>query len=585
MKKRSKIIITALLVLSLFFSVTGCSLSNNSNNSVSNNTNSSVSNNNSTDTNTATSTSSAVSNEIITGSKDESMFSSGDTKEITDSEYDGEIDLSTLTSNYKINTAGTYHVTGSSTDYQLIISTPDTETKNVHLVLDNVTMINSKTACIYVVNSEKTIIHLVGNNTITTTYSTKVADGTSYIDGAIHAKDDLTITGEGKMVVNSKLHGIVCKNDLKITGGTVIINSAKKGIDANDSVRISDGDITIMTTAGDGIHIENSDNDAFFYMEGGSLNIDSAYDGIDLSTSDKLFTGYFSLVGGEINIKAGGGYTKSTSSSNSTKGIKSDNELVISGGSVTINSSDDALHAASTITISDGILDLKTGDDGIHSDTKSIINGGTITINAHEGIEGKQVEINGGTMTIVASDDGINASTNITVNGGYIDITMGNGDVDGIDSNGTFTQTGGFIIARVSGVNEMAAPLDTDGTVKITGGTFIALGAFNTSNSTTSIPSVRWGESSFGGGNMGFGRGGMGGGMMGPGQSQSSSSVSFQVGTYTVSGTDITFTLTTTYSNLAIVSDKLSVGTSYILYLNGSSCKTWSQSQTSVTAS
>ena len=525
---------------------------------------------------------SSSSSGVTVATKDETMFASGDVKEISDSEYDGEINLSTLTENYTISSAGTYYVTGSSSNYQLIINT--TDTKNVHIVLDNVTMTNGNTACIYVVNDEKTILHLVGTNTITSTYSEKVADGDSYIDGAIHAKDDLTITGEGSLTVNSKLHGIVCKNDLKFTGGTITINSTKKGLDVNDSVRISEANITITTTKGDGIHIENSENDAFFYMESGSLTIDSAYDGIDLSTSDNLFTGYFSLIGGEINIKAGGGYTKSTSTSNSTKGIKSDNELIVSGGTLTINSSDDALHAASTLTINDGVLDLKTGDDGIHSDTKSVINGGTITINAHEGIEGKQVEINGGTMTIVASDDGINASTNITVNGGYIDITMGNGDVDGIDSNGTFTQTGGFIIARVSGVNEMAAPLDTDSTVKITGGTFIALGAFNTSNSTTSIPSVRWGSSSFGGGNMGFGRGGMGGGGM-PGGQSSTSTVSFQAGTYTISGTDITFTLTATYSNLAIVSDKLSVGSSYTLLLNGSSYKTWSQSATSVTAS
>ena len=320
-------------------------------------------------------------------------------------------------------------------------------------------------------------------------------------------------------------------------------------------------------------------------MESGSLNITTPNDGIDASTSTQAFTGYISIVGGTINITSGGGSTKTTSSTESSKGIKSDNTITISGGTVTVNSSDDSIHAASLITIKGGVLNLTTGDDGIHSDTKVVINSGTLTINAHEGIEGKTVEINGGVMTIVASDDGINASNAINVNGGFIDITMGNGDVDGVDSNGTFTQTGGFIVARVPGVNEMAAPLDTDSTIKITGGTFIALGAFNTANSSTTIPSVSFGSSSsgFGGGPRGF----MGGGQ--PGQ-QSGSTVSFASGTYTVTSSSssdviLTFTLSQSYQNLTIVSDKLSTGTSYVLYKDGSSYKTWSQSSTSVSAS
>ncbi|MBR6072240.1 MAG: carbohydrate-binding domain-containing protein [Acholeplasmatales bacterium] len=517
------------------------------------------------------------------GEIDDTMFSSGDVKEISESEYDGEINLSTLNSNYTISTPGTYHVTGTSNDYQLIINYANQNEKNVHLVLDNVTMTNSKNACIYVKSAEKVVIHLVGENSITTTYTSKVNDGTSSIDGAIYSKDDLTITGSGSLKVNSKIHGIVCKDDMKFTGGIITINSDSKGIDANDSLRIKESNITIISGS-DGVHLENDSNDTFFYMESGTLNITATNDGIDCSTSSNSFSGYISMVGGIINITSGGGSGKSASSSTSTKGIKSDGTITISGGTTVVNSSDDSIHAASTIYLKGGVLDLKTGDDAIHSDTKVVISGGTISANAHEGIEGKSVEISGGTMTIVASDDGINASNSITVSGGYIDISMGNGDVDGVDSNGTYTQTGGFVVARVPGANEMAAPLDTDSTVKITGGTFIALGYFNTAQSSTTVPSISFGSNSFGGGARGF----MGGGPGMPGGNNQSSSVTFTSGTYTVCKSDssdviLTFSLTQSYSALTIVSDMLSTGNNYVLNCNGSTYKTWSQSSTSVT--
>lgn len=518
------------------------------------------------------------------GDIDESMFSSGDTKEISESDYDETIDLSTLTNNYTISSAGTYHVIGTSNDYQLIINYSDQNEKNVHLVLDNVTMTNSKNACIYVKDAEKAIIHLVGENNITSTYTSKVTDGTSSIDGAIHAKDDLTITGSGILVVNSKLHGIVCKNDLKFTTGTIIINAQSKGLDVNDSLRIKDTDISI-NSGSDGIHLENDENDAFFYMESGNLTIESEKDGIDLSTSGNTFTGYASIVGGMINVKSGGG-SKKSSTSTSTKGIKSDGTITISGGTTIVDSSDDSIHSSSTIYVKGGILSLSSADDSIHSDTKVVISDGTIYASAHEGIEGKMVEINGGTITIVASDDGINASNNITVSGGFIDISMGNGDVDGVDSNGTYTQTGGFVVARVPGVNEMAAPLDTDSTVRIIGGTFIALGYFNTSNSSTTIPSISWGSNSFGGGSRGFMGGPQGG--FNPGNGGQTSSVTFAQGSYTVTLSNeviLEFTLAQSYSALTIVSDKLSTGNSYVLNYNGTSYKTWSQTSTSVLGS
>ena len=115
------------------------------------------------------------------------------------------------------------------------------------------------------------------------------------------------------------------------------------------------------------------------------------------------------------------------------------------------------------------------------------IAGGIINIDSsYEGLEANIINISGGTSYVKANDDGVNAKSGIAtpqvnITGGYLDVTVSpNGDTDGIDSNGTYTQSGGIVITR--GPNsEMAAALDADGTKTITGGTLIILGYGNVS--------------------------------------------------------------------------------------------------------
>ncbi|MBQ8730746.1 MAG: hypothetical protein IJY81_06155 [Lachnospiraceae bacterium] len=178
---------------------------------------------------------------------------------------------------------------------------------------------------------------------------------------------------------------------------------------------------------------------------------------------------------------------------------------------------------------------------------------------------------NGGTVYVVAKDDGINATTGsktpaVQVNGGYIDVTVGSGDTDGIDSNGSYTQTGGIVISKCPNNNQNAASLDMEGTFTVTGGTIICTGGLYKSFSSASTNNyVTFGSSSSGG----MGR---------PGSSSSSGSgVTFSAGTYTLSGTDISFKLGSSYTNMWISSDKFVLGSSYTLS-NGTTSKTWTQS-------
>ena len=59
------------------------------------------------------------------------------------------------------------------------------------------------------------------------------------------------------------------------------------------------------------------------------------------------------------------------------------------------------------MTISGGTFTITTGDDGVHADKTVTITDGTLNIpKCYEGIEGQTITISGGTIDIVSSDDG-----------------------------------------------------------------------------------------------------------------------------------------------------------------------------------
>ena len=217
-----------------------------------------------------------------------------------------------------------------------------------------------------------------------------------------------------------------------------------------------------------------------------------------------------SVSSGKINFSSWSNYSSGNNNSAdiSAKGIKAENEINISAGTIKITTYDDAIHANNdgtlengssplgNVNISGGSLELSASDDGIHADYKVNISGGSINVkNAYEGIEGNVINISGGETYVYATDDGMNATKGnetpaIKVSGGYLDVEVpGNGDTDGIDSNGSFTQTGGVVIVKgpgsASGNTFGAAALDTDGNVTLSNCTLIVFGGIEKTPSTS----------------------------------------------------------------------------------------------------
>ena len=390
-----------------------------------------------------------------------------------------------------ITKAGTYRLSGTFTG-QIIVNAGDSD--KVQLVLDNASVTKEGSAALYIINADKVFVTTVKGteNTLSSTGEFDASDDETNVDGAICSKSDITFNGSGTLNVKCESkHGIVTKDDLKITGGTYNITSASQGLSGKDSVRIAGGNITV-TSGTDGIHSKNTDDTekGYVYISGGTLNITSGKDCIDAS-------GTVDIKDGAFTFKAGGGSSEKATgdSTESYKGIKADGLLTISGGTFDIDTLDDAIHSNADVTVSGGTLDISTGDDGVHSDNNTVVSGGEINIaKCYEGLEGQTVTVSGGKVTLTASDDGINAAggDNQGVGGGFgpdsfsadsdAKITLTGGEIhvnasgDGLDSNGDIEISGGtvYVYGPTSGGD---GSLDYENNAVITGGTVIMAGS------------------------------------------------------------------------------------------------------------
>lgn len=409
-----------------------------------------------------------------------------------------------------ITEEGTYILSGSLSDGMVIVDAEDTD--KVHLVLNGVTISNSQSAALYIRSADKVFVNsAAGTENSLSNSGTYTAIDENNIDAAVFSKSDLTFHGEGALtVIAQEGHGIVSKDDLIFTSGNYTVTSASHGISGKDSVRIANGSYTI-TSGKDGIHGENTEDSSlgFVYLAGGTFDIVAQQDGISASGWLQAEKGTYTIVTGEgsasvQNQEFGGDKPMEQSSqeiteesTTSVKGIKASGQLVLNGGTYTIDTEDDALHSNGNLVICDGTYSLSAVDDGIHADGNVMISGGSVDITkSYEGIEGLSIDITEGEISMQASDDGMNAAGGndssgfdgpggggdwfTVTEGAYINIAGGtlhiNASGDGIDSNGDITVSGGD--TYVSGPSSDGnGTLDYSGNAVITGGIFAASGS------------------------------------------------------------------------------------------------------------
>ena len=325
-----------------------------------------------------------------------------------------------------ISKGGDFEVTGTLDDGQIVI---DTEEK-VKLRLSGMSLTNKNGSAVYVKNADKAYITLTDNTKNTLTDGENYTSGDENEKGCITSRDNFEIKGSGSLTVNGNYnHGIFSSNSIEIGNGNITVNAKNDGIHANDTLAISGGTVNV-TAEGDGLQAEE-----ILDISEGEVNVTTTGE-VKASTSNDF--------GGRGEMKDSSQMTddeiksmreqmnnnqftqteeSDDSEDTSSKGIKADWMLDISGGEVTVNSTDHAIHCASDINITGGTLNLSSeSKKGISCHGDVTIDDGDITITkSTEGIESKKIlTINGGNIDITASDDGFNSGgTGANQNGGF----------------------------------------------------------------------------------------------------------------------------------------------------------------------
>jgi len=437
-----------------------------------------------------------------------------------------------------ITDEGTYVLSGTLEDGTVIVEA-DKQDKT-QLVLAGASIHSGSSAALYIRQADKVFVTLEEEteNSLSNGGSFEAIDGNN-IDAALFSKEDLTLNGTGSLTVTSPAgHGVVSKDDLVITGGSISVTAASHGLTAKDALNIAGGSFTLISGK-DGIHAENADETSLgsVYIENGEFQIEAEGDGISAGASLQVENGSFSILtgGGSVNAQKqtsdhwggfmGGGpggrggrgspmgsIESETTSEDSTsiKGLKAGGTLTVNGGSFSVDSADDAFHSNADVTVNGGTFDIATGDDGFHADETLTVTAGTVRITeSYEGLEGLHIRLSGGDITLAASDDGLNAAGGTDSSGmggfrggdrfggmggtsdGTIEISGGtlsvNASGDGIDANGSVTITGGFTVVSGPTAGDTAT-LDYDLTAEISGGTFIGTGASGMAQTFSELP-------------------------------------------------------------------------------------------------
>ena len=262
-----------------------------------------------------------------------------------------------------------------------------------------------------------------------------------------------TITAAGTYRLTGDVTGPVV-----IDAGTakvqLVLDNATVSCSDGPAIYVKSGDKVFITLVG-----ENTVTDSAAY---GDSYVADSVDGVIFSRADMT-------VNGEGSLTVNAAYKH---------GIVSKDDLVIAGGSITVNAPNVALHGKDCVKVTNCVLNLTAGTDGIRSDNAEdatrgyvYLKDGTVTINAGaDGIQaytvvncetptvnieaaGKGIKatsdilLSGGSYTIVSTDDCVHSNNTISITGGVLVLTGGD---DGIHADTDLAVSGGEITVTKS---------------------------------------------------------------------------------------------------------------------------------------
>ena len=242
-------------------------------------------------------------------------------------------------------------------------------------------------------------------------------------------------------------------------------------VDAGEEARVQLvlKDASLSNSSGPAIYVRSADK-VFLTAAEGTVNTIS--DGSAYSFTDEETTPDAAVFSrDDLTINGAG---KLTISGNYKHAVVSKDDLTVTAKNLAVSAVNTGLNGKESVAISEASVTITAGSNGIRSDEVLTISGDSVEITASEGVEATYILISGGDITVNATDDGINAARKsdtstftptVEITGGSLTVTMGAGDTDGIDSNGNIIISGGTISVNA------ASAFDYDGSASFTGGT------------------------------------------------------------------------------------------------------------------
>ncbi|SDA28238.1 protein of unknown function [Ruminococcus sp. YE71] len=455
-------------------------------------------------------------------------------------------------------------------------------------------------------------------------------------DLTINAAGTYVVSGEcveGSITVKKGTTGVVLILDtLTLTCSSTAPVSVNKGAEAEIVIKgtntLTDSEDPANETSTDetiadafeGAGIKVKSGSSLTLTGSGTLNVNGS------SCKNGIKGGATSTV--TVGESANDSFTLNVNAANNA--LAADGELIINGGNINVNSSDDGIKASpddddteskGVITINGGKINVTASDDAVHGEQVNVL-GGDLTITAgddalkaeyaltvgktngtgpeinvkksYEGFEGATIALRGGKGTILSSDDGMNAANSELKNYSYeLKITGGewyvNASGDGLDSNGNMTVSGGYtqVFGSADNGNGALDIGDYGCSLTYSGGTIAAVGMSGMAVVPTAGTYISFGAGS-GMGGPGGGPGGHGGfGGFGDQGGQSGTSISISSGASIAvkdsSGNTVYETTAVKNANhIVLASDSLKSGETYTLYVNGQSTATATLTGTAV---
>lgn len=284
-----------------------------------------------------------------------------------------------------------------------------------------------------------------------------------------------------------------------LTDGTIVVDAGD-----DDKVQLVLDGVSITAANYAAIYAKNADKVFVTLAEGAenSLTVSGDYVQTDDNNVDAVIFAKCDLTLGGIGSLT----VKDTTG----HGIVSKDDLVVTGGTYTIDGQDHCLNGKDSVRIADGIFNLScdedgihagnddqqdgyvyieggdinisVGDDAIHADGLLIITGGDIDVSKScEGVEGYKILVTGGDIDVISSDDGFNAAGGSSGSGDNHDGFGGGPDMGGVDmdadNDAYILITGGTI-----NINANGDGMDSNGCIGITGGSVYVLGPSDNGN-------------------------------------------------------------------------------------------------------